>query len=516
MGVDWLQRRRPWSPNCRSFTRDEEQKLKLETAIANMTATAPDLDPALLTSEVGSFAIDSREVEAGGIFFALSQPEYRNNGFNGAFDDSTVYVPSAFEKGATACVLRSDRFEEHRAMLEPFFGRLVFVDDAIAAFQRLAHGVYLEWNKPVVGITGSAGKTTAKELTAHVLEGSGRKVLKNIKNYNNGLGLPLTVLKLASDTSYDVAVLEMAMSTPMNEIARLCKITPPDVAVVLNVLPVHVEHLGSIENVAKAKAELVEGMKSGGVAILNADDARVAEMHLLSRGRTFTFGIENEADVRAENIRFARFGETRFALVSRGESAEVIFPLNGKHNILNALAAAAVGLSFGMTVVEIAASLRTVAAPPQRGEVLHFKDGFTVINDSYNSNPDALLSMVNTLVEGGSEAIRKIVVAGEMLELGDDEAAIHRETGQEIAASRIDVLIGVRGLASQLVEGAREAGLVNARFVEDSDAAAEILASEVRAGDAILVKGSRGVRTEKVVEKLLEKFELEEDPAAIR
>ena len=473
-----------------------------------MNAAATAFDPALLLREVGSFAIDSREVKSGDIFFALSQPEYRDNCFNGEFEDSTKYVASAFEKGAVACVVRRDRFEEHNADLELFHDRLIFVDDAIAAFQQLAHSVYLEWNKPVVAITGSAGKTTAKELTAHVLEGFGRKVLKNIKNYNNGLGLPLTVLKLAADKSYDVAVLEMGMSTPMNEIARLCRITPPDVAVELNVLPVHVEHLGSIENVAKAKAELVVGMKTGGVAVLNADDDRVAAMEPLSKGRTITFGIEKPADVMAENIRFNRFGQTAFVLSFRDDKAEVKFPLNGKHNILNALASAAVGISFGMTVAEIADRLRTVAAPPQRGEVLHFKEGFTVINDSYNSNPTALLSMVETLVDGAG-AKRKIVVAGEMLELGENEKTIHRETGEKIATSGVDVMIGVRGLAKDLVDGAKDAGLAQAEFAEDSMAAGELVAQMATSGDVILVKGSRGVRTEKVIEKLLEKFELE-------
>ena len=475
-----------------------------------MNALASINDPALLASEVGSFAIDSREVQPGGVFFALSQPDYKDNGFNGDFDDSTAFVPSAFERGAAACVVRSDRFEEHKAELDVFRDRLIFVDDAIAAFQRLAHGIYLEWNKPVVAITGSAGKTTAKELTAHILQSSGRKVLRNIKNYNNGLGHPLTVLNLAVDKSYDVAVLEMGMSTPMNEIERLCRITPPDVAVELNVLPVHVEHLGSIENVAKAKAELVEGMKAGGTAILNADDPRVAAMQCLSKGRTITFGIENQADVRAENIKFERFGETQFTLSYGGNEAEVKSPLNGKHNILNALAAAAVGISFGMTVGEIAESLATVEPPPQRGEVLHFAKGFTVINDSYNSNPTALLSMVETLVEGGAGAKRKIVVAGEMLELGGDEKGIHRETGEKIAASGVDVLIGVRGLAKEMVEGAKAAGLSNAEFAADSDAAGDILVRIVAAGDVILVKGSRGVKTEKVIEKLLDKFELED------
>ncbi len=479
-----------------------------------MNAAASQLNPALHDREIESFAIDSREVRAGDVFFALSQPDYANNGFNGDFEDATKYVASAFEKGAVACVVRTDRYEEHKVELGPLADRLIFVDDAIKALQLLAHGVYSEWNKPVVAITGSAGKTTAKELTAHVLQASGKKVLRNIKNYNNGLGHPLTVLNLAKDDSYDVAVLEMGMSTPMNEIARLCRITPPDVAVELNVLPVHVEHLGSIENVAAAKAELVEGMKAGGTAVLNADDPRVLAMKGLSKGKAITFGIESEADVRAANIAFERFGETAFDLITPDGNARVLFPLNGKHNILNALAAAAVGYSFGMTMDEIAASLHTVAPSPQRGEVLHFADGFTVINDSYNSNPTALLSMVKTLVEGGASAKRRIVVAGEMLELGSDEIAIHRTTGREIAESGIDMLIGVRGLSQEMVEGAKEAGLEATQFAENSDVAGELLLGEIKEGDLVLVKGSRGVRTEKVIEKLLEKFELEEKDSA--
>ncbi len=481
-----------------------------------MNAAALQLNPALHDREIESFAIDSREVRAGDVFFALSQPDYANNGFNGDFEDATKYVASAFAKGAVACVVRTDRYEERKSELEPFANQLIFVDDTIKALQLLAQGIYAEWNKPVVAITGSAGKTTAKELTAHVLQSTGQKVLRNIKNYNNGLGHPLTVLNLAKDDSYDLAVLEMGMSTPMNEIARLCRITPPDVAVELNVLPVHVEHLGSIENVAAAKAELIEGMKEGGTAILNADDPRVLSMKGLSKGRTITFGIDSAADVRAENITFERFGETAFDLRLPNGNARVLFPLNGKHNILNALAAAAVGYSFGMTAEEIAASLHTVAPPPQRGEVLHFADGFTVINDSYNSNPTALLSMVKTLVEGGASANRRIVVAGEMLELGSSEAEIHRDTGTQIAKSGVNMLIGVRGLAGELVAGAQAAGLEKAQFAHDSDFAGEMLAAEISKGDLVLVKGSRGVRTEKVIEKLLEKFEVEEKDSATR
>lgn len=471
-----------------------------------MDADASKLNPALLETRVESFAIDSRAVQAGEVFFALSQPDYKNNCFNGDFQDSHRYIPSAFEKGAAFCVARPDKFAEHRAVLEEFRDRLIFVDDAILALQNLARGVYLEWNKPIVAITGSAGKTTAKELTAHVLQSSGRKILRSVKNYNNGLGHPLTVLKLAADKSYDAAVLEMGMSTPSNEIARLCRITPPDFAVELNVLPVHVEHLGSIENVAKAKAELVEGMKPEGAAILNADDFRVLAMRELHKGGTITFGIEQKADVSASEIEMKRFGETRFVLNLPNGTAEVSIQLSGRHNISNALAASAVGFGFGMSAREIADALRTIAPPAQRGEVLHFQENFTIINDSYNSNPAALLGMVKTLVDNGKSANRRIVVAGEMLELGDAEREIHRAAGKRLAASGIDFLIGVRGLAKDLVEAAKENGLSETRFFNSSDEAGEFLTKEIGAGDLILVKGSRGVRTEKVVEKISEKF----------
>jgi UDP-N-acetylmuramoyl-tripeptide--D-alanyl-D-alanine ligase len=475
-----------------------------------MNADASGLNPALLAAEVESFSIDSREAQAGAVFFALSQPDYKNNCFNGDFEDSTKYVASALENDAVAAVVRRDRFAEHKAKLEKFQDRLIFVEDAIAAFQKLAHGVYTQWNKPVVAVTGSAGKTTAKELTAHVLENSGRKVLRNVKNYNNGLGLPITVLNLAKDASYDVAVLEMGMSTPDNEIARLCKITPPDVAVELNVFPVHVEHLGSIENVAKAKAELVEGMKAGGTAVLNADDFRVFAMRDMHEGTNLTYGIEVHSDVMAKEIRLDDSGKTRFTLETPNGAAEVAFPLNGKHNVLNALAASAVGHVFGMSAQEIAAALETVEAPPQRGEVLRFRENFTVINDTYNSNPDALLSMVKTLSEIGAGATRKILIAGEMRELGENAAQIHYETGRQIAEIGVDKVFGVEGFAQNLLEGARDSGVEDVEFYENSEVAGEKFVDEIQAGDFVLIKGSRGVRTEKVVEKLLEKFEIGE------
>ncbi|MEP7039198.1 MAG: Mur ligase family protein, partial [Acidobacteriota bacterium] len=224
---------------------------------------------------------------------------------------------------------------------------------------------------------------------------------------------------------------------------------------------------------------------------------------------TITYGIENEADVTAEDIEMERFGETRFILTLPNGRAEVSMQLSGKHNVLNALSASAVGFSFGMSAREIADALGSIAPPPQRGEVLHFLEGFTIINDSYNSNPAALLGMVKTLVEGRQDAKRLIVVAGEMLELGADEKEIHQEVGEKLANSGIDFLVGVRGLAREMTESAKNFDLNKTKFFDSSAEAGAFLANELKTGDLVLVKGSRGVRTEIVIEKLMEKFELE-------
>lgn len=483
--------------------------MKLSKIAELMNADTKRLDRRLFDAEVSGFAIDSRAVKDGDVFFALSQPDYRNNCFNGDFADSHEFIGDALGKGAKAVVARPDKLSA-LPELEKFADKMLLVDDAILALQNLAGGIYREKNIPVVAVTGSAGKTTAKTLIAHVLS-SKFKVLTNIKNYNNGLGHPLTVLRLETDgKDYDVAVLEMGMSTPNNEIARLCRITPPNVAVELNVLPVHIEHLGSIENIAKAKAELVEGMKDGGTAVLNADDARVWQMRELSKGKVIGYGFSENAEVTARNISFVRFGETKFTLVTPSGESEVTFHLDGKHNIMNGLSAAAVGFQFGLTPQEIADALKTAEPPAQRGEILYFENGITVINDSYNSNPDALLSMAATVCDGGANASRRIIVAGEMRELGADSAKIHRETGVKIAQfSKIDKLVGVEGFAEDLIEGARENGLADVDFYKDSETAAAEFIGDVKNGDLILVKGSRGVKTEKVIDKLLRTLRLE-------
>ena len=476
-----------------------------------MGATASAVSAEFLDKEIKGFSIDSRSVERGELFFALSQADYERAGFNGHFADAHQYIPQAFEIGAVAAVARIDHVRENPA-LQIFSERLLLVEDAIAALQQLARKVYEAWGRAVIGITGSAGKTTAKELTAHLLTAAGRRVLKSERNYNNGLGLPLAVLQMVTEgrapEQFDIAVLEMGMSSPTHEIERLCRITPPDIGVELLVAPVHLEYLGTIENIAAAKAELIEGLKPGGVAVLNADDPFVIAMREKHDGPMLTFGIDNQSDVMATGIDTTRFGRSHFRLQTPLGSAEALLPMAGRHNLMNALAAAAVATCLEIGPDEIAKALKSVKPPQMRGEVLDFAAGFTLLDDSYNSNPRSLISMVRTISETEAAARRRIVVAGEMLELGPEGARMHREAGREIAESGIDLLWGVRGLGLELVEGAREAGMSSeaARFFETSEEAAAALSAELREGDLVLVKGSRGVRTDKVVKMVRDRF----------
>src|SRR4030095_15719613 len=263
----------------------------------------------------------------------------------GEFVDAHRFIGDAFERGAIAAVARADHISGD-AYLESVKDRLLLVDDAIAALQLLAHRIYTAWGKPVVAITGSAGKTTAKELTAHILMSAGNRVLKSERNYNNGLGLPLSVLRMVSENrspdQFDVAVLEMGMSSPTHEIQRLCQINPPDIGVELMVAPVHLEYLGSIENIAAAKAELIEGLKPGGTAVLNADDELVIRMRDQDLGPVITFGIDPGSDVAAIDIDTEQLGLIRFRLITPLGKAPAAMPMSGRHNLMNALAAAAV------------------------------------------------------------------------------------------------------------------------------------------------------------------------------
>ena len=485
--------------------------MNLGEAARLMGANVEALSAEMFDKQITDYSIDSRSVGADELFFALSQKDYVRAGFNGEFADGHEFISAAFAGGALAAVARNDRVIGD-PQLESVRGRLLLVEDAIAALQQLAHRVYKAWDRPVVAITGSAGKTTAKELTAHVLQSAGHRVLKSERNYNNGLGLPLSVLRMVSEgrspDEFDMAVLEMGMSSPTHEIQRLCRITPPDVAVELMVAPVHLEYLGSIENIAAAKAELIEGLKPDGTAILNADDDLVMKMREKHKGKTLTFGIDNPADVSAAQIDTSSLGAIAFVLRTPFGEAESLLSMSGRHNLSNALAAAAVGTAFDLSPTQIAEALRTAMPPKMRGEVFDFAAGFSVIDDSYNSNPRSLTNMVRTMAEGGKGRKRLVVIAGEMLELGPDEVSLHRETGHEIARNGIDVLWGVRGLAKDIVTGATEAGIQDVRFFEDSTVAAAALLKEVKEGDLILVKGSRGVATDTIVQQLRDHFPL--------
>ncbi|HZJ46191.1 MAG TPA: UDP-N-acetylmuramoyl-tripeptide--D-alanyl-D-alanine ligase [Pyrinomonadaceae bacterium] len=485
--------------------------MNVKEAASLMGADATSVSAELFDKQIIDYSIDSRSVGAGELFFALSQKDYVRAGFNGEFADAHQFIPGALDKGAVAAVARKDRVST-APELKQLKDRLLLVDDAIAALQLLAHRVYQNWGKQVVAITGSAGKTTAKELTAHVLAHAGRRVLKSERNYNNGLGLPLSVLRMVSEgrspDQFDLAVLEMGMSSPTHEIRRLCEITPPDVAVELMVAPVHLEYLGSLENIAAAKAELIEGMKPEGTAILNADDELVMKMREKHRGKTLTFGIENQADVRASEIDTSSLGKVVFSLQMPKGNIQATLPMSGRHNLSNALAASAVGVAFDMSPEQIRDALSTARPPKMRGEVFDFASGFTLIDDSYNSNPRSLLNMVRTMAESRQGRQRLIVLAGEMLELGPQEMELHKQAGRDIATIGIDILWGIRGLAREMVAGANERGLSNTKFFESSSDAANEIIKEVKEGDLILVKGSRGVATDKVVASLKEKFPL--------
>lgn len=484
--------------------------------------------------ELTGFAIDSRGVRAGELFFALSPEDYRRHSFTAtSFSDAHEYIPQAFERGAAFAVARRERVEAD-ATLHLYRERLFLVDDVIAALQDLARGVIERWRRPVVAITGSAGKTTTKDLTAHLLSAGGRRVVSTQKNYNNELGVPLSILQMESDgrrsTDYDVAVLEMGMSLP-GEIKRLANIAKPDIAVELIVAPVHLEFFDSIEQIAAGKRALIEALKPEGVAILNADDARVLMMREAHAGRVMTFGMSHGCDVGASEIDASQLGSISFLLHTPRGSALARLPLAGRHNLTNALAAAAIATQFDMTPEAIADALSSAAPSQMRGEVVRFMIDandeaagvFTVIDDSYNSNPRSLLAMTQMLSEletasftathpddkNDKKHARRIIVAGEMLELGHDAARIHYEAGEQIARfGSVDILWGVRGEAQHLVEGARAAGMSHdaAQFFSDVEAVTSRLVSEVGANDVVLIKGSRGVRLDATVRGLRERF----------
>jgi UDP-N-acetylmuramoyl-tripeptide--D-alanyl-D-alanine ligase len=423
------------------------------------------------------YSIDSRTVGPGELFFAVK----------GERLDGHDYVNAALEKGAAAATVQKDQLHRYSDKT-----RLLAVDDTLVALQTLATAVRKMWGKPLIGVTGSAGKTTTKEAVAHVL-GARFRVLKSEGNFNNHFGLPLMLLKL--EPEHEAAVIELGMSHA-GEIRALAKIAQPEIGVVTNVAPVHLEFFDSISGIARAKYELIESLPANGIAVLNADDEYVSQFGRDFKGKVVTYGTQAMADVRAENVHTRGAEGSEFDVNIAGTREHARLPLVGEHNILNALAAVAVGLVRGMKPSEAVVALATLAPPDKRGQVLQLGN-ITVINDCYNSNPKALNAMVDALA--AMKAGRRIVVAGEMLELGPAGAEMHRAAGQHIAEKKIDVLVGVRGMAQAIVDGARPAG-TEAEFVATPEEAGEWLARKTRDGDVVLLKASRGVKLEKALE----------------
>ncbi len=429
-------------------------------------------------AEAFGYSIDSRTLSAGDLFFAVT----------GERVDGHDFVAAALANGAVACVVS-------RHWLAPGdvdATKLIWVpeteDCVLRAMQTLAHEVRKQWGGRVIGITGSAGKTTTKEAVATVLSAK-FNVLKSAGNLNNHFGVPLQLLRL--EPEHEVAVIEMGMNHA-GEIAALCRIAEPNWGVISNVGTAHIEFFPDGQpDIARAKKELVDALPPYGIGFLNADDPFVAAMaEASSVWLPLLYGTVPSASVRAEEIATSGVDGTDFALVAGEVRTPVELHLLGNHNVLNALAAMAVGLASGISAVDCAAAVATLRAPDKRGEIIHWH-GATIINDCYNSNPAALEAMVAALLS--IPATRHIVVAGEMLELGSESQRLHHESGAVMAKSGVEVVIGVRGMA-------REFG---GQFVETPAEAGAWLAANLREGDAVLLKASRGVRLEGALAVLL-------------
>jgi UDP-N-acetylmuramoyl-tripeptide--D-alanyl-D-alanine ligase len=433
-------------------------------------------------------SIDSRTLPAGALFVAIAGPRF----------DGHDFLAQAAGRGAAAALVHRDVVDAHGLPL-------LRVADTTRALADLSRHVRLVAAIPVVAITGSMGKTTTKEMTAALL-GTRGPVLKTEGNLNNQYGLPLTLLRLAPE--HRAAVLELGMSAA-GELRLLSGIAQPDVAIITNVAPVHLEFFPSIEAIAAAKAEILEGLRPSGAAVLNGDDPRLRRVGEAFRGGdVLWFGHDRRFDVSAENWRGTPFG-MRFDLRLGGRTLDIALPLPGPHFVMNFLAAAAAAHRLGVDPDAIAETATHMTAAAHRGQVLRLTEGVTLIDDCYNANPQAVEAAIVAL-EMASGA-RRVAVLGDMLELGPTGPGLHRQVGEAIAP-RIDVLVGVGTLAGGFLEGARAAGCSaeTLHAFPDAASAAAAITEIVRPGDAVLVKGSRGVHLEGIVDALTARFQARE------
>ena len=435
---------------------------------------------------VEGYSIDSRSLQPGELFLAICGPRL----------DGHQFVAAALDRGAAGAVVN----EAFAASSEPSQRlALIPVPDTVQALQGLARSVRRKWGGRVVAVTGSTGKTTTKEMIAAIL-GEGLRVHKSRGNLNNYYGLPLALLAL--EPHHEVAVLELAMSAP-GEIALLAQIAEPQVAVVTNVAPVHLQFFDSVDSIARAKYELIENLQMPATAVLNYDDARVRRFAEGFEGRVVTFGLGEGADFRGQDVRAIATGKSQFHVTGPELSGTFELPMPGRYNVLNALAAITTASLFEVPIEKFRDAFASFQNVHQRGEILTLPGEVTVINDCYNSNP---LAMERALEMLGAwpGAARKIVVAGEMLELGPTSPQLHREIGRKCAEVGVDWLLAVQGDARSFLEGAIERGLPaeRTRFWGKAEEAAQFCRTLVQAGDVVLIKGSRAVHLEGVAEAL--------------
>jgi UDP-N-acetylmuramoyl-tripeptide--D-alanyl-D-alanine ligase len=423
-------------------------------------------------------AIDSREVQPGDLFFALT----------GGRQDGHDFVAEAVRAGAAGAVIE-------RPVEAPEGAALFHVSDSLEALQQLSAWWRRRHDVKVIAVTGSVGKTTCKELIASVL-GKKYRTLKSEGNLNTEIGIPLTLLQLTE--AHERAVLEFGMYA-RGDIALLSKIARPSVGVVTNIGPVHLERLGSIGAIAAAKAELVEALPRDGIALLNGDDARTAALASRTEAPVLYYGLSPQCDVRAGDVVGHGLDGIEFKLTAKSGAVQVRLPLPGKHYVYPALAAAAVAMEEGLRLSEVANALAQ-SRPELRSRVLRGPNGATILDDSYNASPASMLAALDLLAELPG---RRIALLGDMLELGAAEVDGHRQVGER-AAMACDLLLVVGTRAQPLAEAA-EGGTAEVRGLASNAQAIDMLKRELREGDHVLIKASRAMAFEEVVSALTER-----------
>lgn len=438
-----------------------------------------------------SISTDSRTVTEGALFIALRGQRF----------DGHHYAIEALEKRAGGVMIEERRAGDIR-WNEYQTRPVIVVRDTLQALGDIARDRRRKFGIPVVALTGSNGKTTTKEMIAACLETS-FPTLKTQGNLNNRIGLPLTLLGLTEKER--VAILEMGMNMP-GEIRKLTEIAEPDVGLITNIQAAHLQGMGSLERIQEEKGELFRWMKKDGSIIVNQDDLRVVVLSEEFPGQKITFGIDHPADVMAKEIQIKGGEGTVFILVLEGEETEVRLSLLGRHFVYNALSAIATASLFGIEKVKTIEALEQFRPFPMRMEVLSLGRGITLINDSYNANPDSMEVALRTLTEAKGKG-RAIAVLGDMLELGEFAVEAHRQLGKRVAELSIDFLFVMGEEAPVVVESAIREGLSyeRARVVESHSEAASLVRAMAEEGDWILVKGSRGMAMERVVEDLKER-----------